>query len=315
MTWLLVLGIGAVFGALLLLGLDLAGRQRVKRRRLSVELGVKQRETTATRATALGTQATMLAGRALDHYDKQGRLASALERGGFTLRPAEFLAMVATGMVIAMLVTLVFAGIVLAVIVGVLAGVVLHLIVAARAAKRQHAFEEQLPDALQVLAGGLRTGHSLTQAIDGLAEEAQSPTREEFARVLFETRLGHTLPTAMHKVAGRMQSEDFDEVAEAVEIQMTVGGDLAELLDSVGETIRERRRIQRTIKSLTAEGRLSAIILFCLPIAMFAFISVTNESYLEELTGSLAGWVVLGLAGTLMLAGGVWSRYIVRMKY
>ncbi len=171
MTWLLVLGIVAVFGALLLIGLDLAGRQRVKRRRLSVELGVKQRDSATSRATVLGTQATSLAGRALDHYDKQGRLASALERGGIGLRPAEFLAMVATGMLIAVLVTMVFAGIVLALIVGVLAGVVLQLIVTAKASKRQRAFEDQLPDALQVLAGGLRTGHSLTQAIDGLAEE------------------------------------------------------------------------------------------------------------------------------------------------
>jgi tight adherence protein B len=315
MTWLLVLGMVAVFGALLLLGLDLAGRQRVKRRRLSVELGVKQRDSATTRATALGTQATMLAGRALDHYDKQGRLASALERGGIGLRPAEFLALVATGMTIAMLATLAFAGIVVALMVGVLAGVCLQLVVTARAKKRQHAFEEQLPDALQVLAGGLRTGHSLTQAIDGLADEADSPTREEFARVLFETRLGHSLPAAMHKVAGRMQSDDFDEVAEAVEIQMTVGGDLAELLDGVGETIRERRRIQRTIKSLTAEGRLSAIILFCLPVAMFAFISVANKEYLEELTGTTGGLIVLAIAGGFMIVGGLWSRYIVRMKY
>jgi len=315
MTLVLILGIVAVFGALLLLGLELAGRQRVKRRRLSVELGVTPRDNATTRVSALGTHATSLAGRALDHYDKQGRLASALERGGIGLRPAEFLAIVATGMVIAMLVTLLFAGIILAVIVGVLAGVALQLAVTARAKKRQNAFEDQLPDALQVLAGGLRTGHSLTQAIDGLADEADSPTREEFARVLFETRLGHSLPAAMHKVAGRMQSEDFDEVAEAVEIQMTVGGDLAELLDGVGAMIRERRGIQRTIKSLTAEGRLSAVILFCLPIAMFAFISVANEEYLEELTGTVGGIIVLGIAGAFMIVGGLWSRYIVRMKY
>ena len=78
---------------------------------------------------------------------------------------------------------------------------------------------------------------------------------------------------------------------------------------------RERRGIQRTIKSLTAEGRLSAVILFCLPIAMFAFISVANEEYLEELTGTVGGIIVLGIAGAFMIIGGLWSRYIVRMKY
>jgi tight adherence protein B len=256
-----------------------------------------------------------LAERAIDQYDREGRLGLALQRAGLQVRPPEFVAMVVTVMVIAILVALLFAGLFVALAVGVATGVGLWLFLSRRATKRQEQFEEQLGDSLQTITGGLRTGHSLLQAIDGLADEAESPTKEEFGRVLFETRLGHPLSDAMHKVAARMGSEDFAQVAEAVEIQQSVGGDLAELLDNVAETIRERRRIGRHIRTLTAEGRISAVILFCLPIAMLGFIAMVNKPYLEELTSTTGGLIVLAAAGVLMIIGGIWTRYIVRLRY
>ena len=135
---------------------------------------------------------------------------------------------------------------------------------------------EQLPDTLSFIAGALRAGHSLPQAIDSLVHEAQSPTKEEFQRALFETQLGHTLPDALEMLAGRVRSEDFDWVVQAIGIQRDVGGDLAAVLDNVTATIRDRTRIRRQIDTLTAEGRLSALVLLALPVAVFLFLSVVE---------------------------------------
>ena len=134
------------------------------------------------------------------------------------------------------LVALLFAGVIVAIAAGVLVAGGFRVAVTVRATKRRKRFEDQLGDSLQMISGGLRAGHSLPQAIDALVHESESPTREEFQRVLFETQLGHPLPQAMRNLAERVGSEDFEWVAEAVEIQRDIGGDLAELLDNVTET-------------------------------------------------------------------------------
>jgi len=313
-AWTLPVGAVALFGALLLVGMELA-RPRVRRRRLASELGVKPRETARTRVAGLGAQATALAERALTNYDSEGRLGFALERAGIDLRPAEFAATVGAVVVAAVLLSLLFLGVLAAVVVGVLTAAGFRVAVTVRAQRRRNRFEEQLGDSLQMLSGGLRAGHSLPQSIDALVHESESPTREEFQRVLFETQLGHALPQAMRNLAQRVESEDFEWVAEAVEIQRDIGGDLAELFDNVARTIRDRQRVSRQIKTLTAEGRLSAVILFCLPIFMFCFMAFANKAYFNTLTGSLVGVLLLVGSGALMAVGGFWLRRIVRVQY
>jgi tight adherence protein B len=313
-SWTLPAGAIALFGALVLIGLELI-KPRVRTRHLAEELGIKQRETARTRVAALGTQATALAERALESYDREGRLGRMLERAGIDLRPAEFAAIAGVSVVGGMLLSLALGGVFLAIVVGVLAGAGFGLTVSVRSGRRKAAFEEQLGDSLQLISGGLRAGHSLPQSIDALVHEAESPTREEFQRVLFEAQLGHSLPQAMRSLAERVRSEDFEWVAEAIEIQRDIGGDLAELLDNVTETIRARQRIGRQIKALTAEGRISAVVLFCLPIAMFLYMFVANRSYVHQLTDVLSGQVMLGIAGGLMIAGGLWLRRLVRVQF
>jgi tight adherence protein B len=313
-TWTLPAGAIALFGSLLLIGLELA-RPRVRRRRLASELGVTSSDSAGARFSALGTQATALAERALANYDREGRLGAALERAGIDLRPAEFAAMAGSVVLAAALLALLFAGPLAAIVVGVLTGAGFRVAVTVRGSKRRTRFEDQLGDSLQMLSGGLRAGHSLPQSMDALVHEAPSPTREEFQRVLFETQLGHPLPQAMRSLAERVGSEDFEWVAEAVEIQRDIGGDLAELLDNVTNTIRDRRRVGRQISTLTAEGRLSAVILFCLPIAMFCLMAFANRAYFHTLTSSTAGKVMLVAGGALMAIGGLWLRRIVRVLY
>ena len=134
-------------------------------------------------------------------------------------------------------------------------------------AKRQAAFADQLPDVLQLVTTALRSGYGLTQALDSVAEEAEEPARSEFAHVLVEARLGRDLSEAMRALAQRMESEDLEWVVAAIDINRDTGGNLSEILNTVSATIRERQRMARQVRTLTAEGRLSARILTVLPLA------------------------------------------------
>jgi tight adherence protein B len=116
-------------------------------------------------------------------------------------------------------------------------------------------------------------------------------------------------------MAARVDNDDFEWVVQAVDINREVGGDLTEVLDRVGETIRERDQIRRQVKALSAEGRLSALILIGLPIGMFGFIRVVNPEYIGELTGSSAGIVMIVVGVVLLLLGSIWLRNIVRVRF
>src|SRR5438552_9676179 len=128
-------------------------------------------------------------------------------------------------------------------------------------------------------------------------------------------RGGRTLPDALAAVAGRVTSQDFDWVVEAITINREIGGDLTELLDRAATTIRERDQVRRQIKSLSAEGRLSAIVLIAIPILLFLYMHIANPSYVGELTASPVGWLLLGVAVSLMTMGGLWLRKLVQVVF
>jgi tight adherence protein B len=161
----------------------------------------------------------------------------------------------------------------------------------------------------------MRAGYGLLQAIDAVAEEAPSPTAEEFQRIKIETHLGRDLDESLKAVADRVNSEDFRWVAEAIEIHRQIGGDLAEILDAVNETIRDRNRIRRRIKSLSAEGRISAVILSLIPIVLIFVIAIINPAYIGELpaTGLGQGLIVGGIIAWVISV--FWMRRIVRLQF
>jgi tight adherence protein B len=187
--------------------------------------------------------------------------------------------------------------------------------VSVKISRRRARFTDQLGDSLQLLAGGLRTGYGLIQAIDSVAREADAPTCEEFRRVVIEHRLGRDLSESLRGVSQRMGNDDFEWVVQAIAIHRDVGGDLAEVLDNVGDTIRDRNRIRRQVRALSAEGRLSAGVLFVLPFAVGAVVAVSNPGYLGELTGRTGGRVMLGAASVLMGLGGLWLRRLVQVRF
>jgi tight adherence protein B len=309
---LLVIGVTAVAAALLVLTLVVlpAGPRRVPLSRLDPSV--------APSASALAG-AGAVAGAAVEKVlVKRGRLASgvaALERAGMSTTLPDFVLMVGSTTVVSAVLGFVLSG----PVVGLLSVVVVpfgaKLLLRFRAARRQAAFADQLDDSLQLMAGSLRAGHSLLRAVDSVSSEAEAPTSVEFSRIVNETRVGRDLNDALGEVAARMGSEDFIWVAQAIAIHREVGGNLAEVLDAVGNTIRERNAIRRQVKALSAEGKLSAIVLMALPFGVTGFISLTNPGYIAKFTQSAAGFGMLGVALMMLLIGGLWLNKTVKITF
>ena len=181
------------------------------------------------------------------------------------------------------------------------------------AARQRKKFETQLPDTLNLLATSLRAGYSLLQAVEAVGEQAPDPTRREFGRAMAEIRLGRQMDDAMSDIAERMDSRDFEWAVLAIEIQREVGGNLAEVLQTTAETMVQRNRLRREMKALTAEGRISAIVLSLLPVGVFFFIAVSNPDYMEPLLTTTVGRVVLA-GGVLFIGIGIfWMQKIVKV--
>ncbi len=181
--------------------------------------------------------------------------------------------------------------------------------------KRKSKFEEQLPDTLQMLTGSMRAGHSLLRAIDASAQESDAPMSEELSRIINETRIGRDLKDSMIDVSKRTGSEDFSWISQAIEIHREVGGDLAEVLDHVGETIRDRNQIHRQVKALSAEGKMSAAVLMGLPVVLFFALIIINAQYAKTFTTTVPGFLMLGAAGVMLTAGGFWLSRLIKPKY
>jgi tight adherence protein B len=169
--------------------------------------------------------------------------------------------------------------------------------------KRVSAFEKQLGDTLTLLGNSMRTGYGLLQSIETVSRELAAPVSTEFARVVREVGLGLTLPEALENLLRRVPSDDLDFVITAINIQYEVGGNLAQVLDSISHTIRERVRIIGEIRVLTAQQRLSALILTILPIISGLLIFMVNPSYMSELWKSTCGLAVMVAGAILMVIG------------
>ena len=180
--------------------------------------------------------------------------------------------------------------------------------------REKRRFENQLPDTLTLISTSLRAGYSLLQAVEAVATEAPNPTAREFGRAIVEARLGRQVVAALQGITERTQSQDFEWAVMAIEIQREVGGNLAEVLQTVSETMRGRNRLKGEIRALTAEGRISAIVLGILPFAMGGFLWATNPDYIGTLFESTFGIVALIAGSLLMLAGGIWLRKIVNIE-
>jgi tight adherence protein B len=171
--------------------------------------------------------------------------------------------------------------------------------------RQRRAFDEQLPDNLQVVASAMRAGHTFVSALAVVAEDAPEPSRRELKRVLADEQLGIPLVDALNSVTERMKSRDFEHVALVAALQRETGGNTAEVIDSVTETIRERLDLRRLVRTLTAQGRLSGWVVSALPPALLLLISLLNPDYIHPLFHRTLGIVGLCL-GVAMVGAGFW---------
>ncbi len=303
---MLPVGVGAMFLALLITGVVLFAPS------VSVSLTTAN---TADRVVGFNQRLAGAVDRIIDRRDSEGELDKVLDVAGVSLRPGEFtLVALAVIIVPSMLVWLV-AGMVGAVVTALVAAATLYVYVASRADRRRQKFAAQLTDTLGIMTGSLRAGRGLPQAIELVAAEAPDPTADQFRRILFETRVGRDTTDAMMGVAKRMKSQDFEWVTKAVAINRELGGDLTEVLDNVADTIRDRQRIARMVRSLSAEGRASGWVLLSLPVVMFLFVlwRTPENAALMFNTGLGRILSLIGLAG--MVVGYFWIRKLVDLKY
>jgi tight adherence protein B len=241
-------------------------------------------------------------------------LEQRLERAGLPMRPGEFVVgVVACALLGAFLAGGLLRSWLLALVVAVIAGASPVLWLRFKLRRRLSRLHEQLPDILMILASSLRAGHSFMQALDMVAQEIGDPAAGEFGRVLTEIRLGRPVPDTLNAMAERVGSEDFEWAVLAVNIQREVGGNLAEILENVAETVREREQIRRQVKVLSGEGRLSMMVLIILPFFLGLGLELVNPGYINTLFTDSLGWVMLGVAGVLSVVGIFWMRKLVKI--
>jgi len=235
-----------------------------------------------------------VAGKLIDQVDAKGNLLTLLERARLPIRPGEFvLFVISGGVVLGVFMALITANAAFGVFAALVSPFLSLVYLKRRIAKRRRKFEGQFPDALTLIGSSLSAGHTFLRSIQLMCEEAEAPLSEEFARVVSETRLGDPLVDALGRMATRIDVRDVDWVVQAIRIQQTVGGRLADLLHTLADFIRAREDIRREIDVLTAEGKISAYVLGALPVFLAVFIQMSNPGYLDPMFEGW-GWVWIG---------------------
>jgi len=316
--WVMLLALVGIFVALfgianLALGtVDPSGRKDGRINRRLTDAGVIEAE--AHESTRFGDSAAMRQAISVTSKVVKGtkadQLDSLLQAAGAPLRAAEWITVqaftaVAFGVLGGFLTGFDPLFTVLFVVFGAL---VPWLVLRARASKRRATFYQQLPDTMQLMAGGLSAGYSLPQALDAVARESQDPMKGEIQRALTESRIGVPIEDALEAVAVRMESKDFHWVVMAISMNRKIGGNLADVLRTVGDTLRERERLRRHVQALSAEGRWSAWILGAIPFFFTGYLFLVQPEYLAVLTTTSLGLALIA-AGLTGLAIGIFVMF------
>ncbi len=334
----LLIGILVFVGVMLVfLGVASAGRGSGISARLERYTAGKP-EVSATSSVAQGSsglgnalaQSVALArlNRVVEQRDFGANLARDIARADLKLRTGEFIAIWA-GTVVAVPLIFMTLGVVLkplttpiALVIGAIVGFFLpRMWLGRRRASRLNAFNKQLPDTITLIANALRAGSSFLQSIEMVVREAAPPVSTEFGRVVREVNLGLAFDVALENMVRRVRSDDLELMATAITIQHQVGGNLAEILDSIAFTIRERVRIKGEIRTLTAQQRLSGYVVAGMPIGLMGLLFVIAPGFMQPMfenppgiLGLPAGMIILAVGGFFMLIGFILIRRIVAIE-
>jgi tight adherence protein B len=294
----------------------------LRRRRLSPrrrlrwydEPAAPGREAEALINAAVLKRAKEIATRLADRSGHLERIELAIDAAGMRWRPGEVI-VASAGLALAAGALLgSLGGVVWALLGAVVAGAAPSVYIRRAAATRKQAFYEQLSDVLLLMSGALKAGYSLQQAVATVGEDAKPPASEEFRRAMAEVRLGASLDDALEALARRSRMVDLEWSVLAIQIQREVGGNLAEILETIAGTIRERERLRRELRTLTAEGRLSGWVLGLLPFVIGAFLALRSPEYLEPLYQTGKGLMMVTVSVLLMIVGTLWMKRIVRIE-
>lgn len=242
--------------------------------------------------------------RILSSRPRTSKVADQLARADIKLRVSEYFLVVA-GTMAAVFVVVYFINhsFIVAIIFGALAYFAPGFYVKFRQRRRANALNRQLGDTILLLSNALKAGYSFAQAMATIARSAPAPMSDEFNRAVREMNLGITVDDALDHMNQRIQSEDFDLMVTAVQIHRVVGGNLAEILDTIAFTIRERIRIHGEIRTLTAQARASGYIISALPFALAGILTLVSPSYITPLFKEPLGWFLIALSMIMMSIG------------
>jgi tight adherence protein B len=312
--WLMVfviVSILALVGFAIFSAIDV--RNRSLRRRMAQYVTVPSEEESRLRRAEVASMLSDTAQRTVGGQRWWQRFELDVELGGFSMSPLAIAGWTIVGGIAASLVAAVVFQNLWGLLVGVLAPFVTRWIVSRRVSKMRKAFEEQLADNLDVLAGAMRTGHSTMGALSVMVDSAIEPSKTEFRRVLQDEQLGVPLDDALMVMARRMQSYDAEQLGLVMKLQREAGGNTAEVLDRVAEVIRGRMELRRMVDVLTAQARISRWILTSLPIFVLLALSFSGGDYLDPMIHSLIGRIALVFGALLVLIGSLWIKQISKL--
>jgi tight adherence protein B len=235
------------------------------------------------------------------------RLAGALAQADLPLTAAEFTLVVVAGFLVGLFIGALRLGLGIGVALGLLLAWLPILYLRHRQHKRQRAFSEQIPEILTLLVGALRAGYGLSQAMGIIVKQLAPPASVEFGRVIRTVSLGLPVERALTDMAIRVGTDEAGMIVTAINVQHETGGNLAQTLDTIGDTVRDRLRMKREIRVLTSQQRLTGYVLAALPIALAAILMVINPTYMKQLFQPgimrlvLAGVVLMQIAGFLVI--------------
>lgn len=238
-----------------------------------------------------------------------------LLRAGWLLRPSEFVALSALlalfGAAVLMLLT---RSLPMGILIAAVGAALPYMLMKSKQAQRNKNLSAQLPDALDMLCSALRAGFSISRGLELVRSQMHPPISEEFGRVLEETQFGISLPEALDGIIVRSANYDVELVVAAIQTQLELGGNLAEVLTNISGMIRERVKLSGEIAAATAEGRFSAGILLAMPIAIAFAINIINPGYIEPLFTTTLGMIMLGVGGVLMVTGALIIRKLIAVE-
>lgn len=258
-------------------------------------------------AGATGAADKFLAGRG-------NSFSAILEEAGVTTAPRDLLVIMFSVGLAVFAVFLVLGEPVMGFLLTLMVPIVVRVGLSFMASRRRARFEKQLDETLQMISGSLRAGYSLPQALATIGQEGAAPTSLEFARVTNEVRVGRPMMEALNDVCDRMRNEDFFWVTQAIGINREVGGNLADVLEGVSKTIRQRAELRGQVKSLAADGQLSGIILMALPFVVALFLGLSAPHYIAQLASPI-GYILIAVGVVMMTIGGLWMRKLINIKY